>query len=95
MAVYVDPLMEVTPNARWKWRWSCHLLADSEPELHAFAARLGLKRSWFQKKSAPHYDLTANKRALAVQLGAKEVAGQSLAEVLTRLSRRDACSSAV
>jgi hypothetical protein len=28
-------------------RWS-HLIADSQQELHAFAARLGLKRQWFQ-----------------------------------------------
>jgi hypothetical protein len=44
-------------------------------ELHRFAARLGLKRAWFQGQGAvPHYDLTAGIRARAVRLGAVEVA---------------------
>jgi hypothetical protein len=47
--------------------------ADTEDELHVFAARLGLKRSWFQPGSRPeaaHYDLTAGKRSQALVLGA-------------------------
>jgi len=32
-----------------------------------------LKRTWFQNKRIPHYDLTANKRRQAVSLGATEV----------------------
>jgi len=67
--VYVD-------EATWEWRgqfW-CHLLADSIDELHEFAARLGLRRSWFQGSSRfPHYDLTVNKRLLAIRLGAQAV----------------------
>lgn len=70
----VDPLTD------WGWRLgpSCHLYADagdSLEELHSFAARLGLKRAWFQRKPGgglPHYDLTASKRSLAVKLGAVE-----------------------
>lgn len=33
---------------------------DDEKELHDFARRLGLKRSWYQDKVRPHYDLTTN-----------------------------------
>ncbi|MEJ7845494.1 MAG: DUF4031 domain-containing protein [Acidimicrobiales bacterium] len=72
MAVYVDP-------ALWAWRgrrW-CHLLADDEVELHAFAARLGLERRWFQHRAdAPwrdHYDLPDHVRTEAVVLGAVEI----------------------
>lgn len=70
MSVYVDPLVD------WGWRLgpSCHLIADTLEELHEFAARLGLRRSWFQPHSTPHYDLTASKRAAAVALGAVELA---------------------
>lgn len=54
MAIYVDQLRN------WGWRLgpSCHLFTDGpNEELHAFAARLGLKRAWFQKStSGPHYD---------------------------------------
>lgn len=70
MAVYVDKLRD------WGWKLgpSCHLIADTNEELHQFAARLGLKRSWFQAKaSGPHYDLTAGRRARAVELGAVEL----------------------
>lgn len=73
MAVYVDELV-VYPNARGIFRaGSCHLSADSAEELHAFAAKIGMKRAWFQDhRLLPHYDLIASKRALAVALGAIE-----------------------
>lgn len=80
MAVYVDQLFFAEsrdPQAyrvgqRNGHRW-CHLWADSDDELHAFAARLGMKRAWFQDSpSLHHYDLTPEKRALAIRLGALE-----------------------
>lgn len=59
---------------------SCHLTADTEEELHAFAARLGLRRAWFQAKSTtPHYDLTESKRELALKLGAVFVSAREQA----------------
>lgn len=50
----------------------CHLFADEADceELHAFAARIGMQRRWFQ---GDHYDLTPGLRAKAVMLGAKQV----------------------
>lgn len=66
MSVYVD-------EAVWPWkgkRWG-HMMADTIEELHEFAGRFGLKREWFQnKKGVPHYDITKNKRAEAIRLGA-------------------------
>lgn len=51
---------------------SCHLTADTEDELHAFARRLGMKSAWFQVSvsGVAHYDLTPAKRARALELGA-------------------------
>lgn len=51
---------------------SCHLTTDGPlEELHAFAAKIGMKRSWFQEHPlAPHYDLTPSRRELALKLGA-------------------------
>jgi hypothetical protein len=84
MAVYVDDASipaSVRNGSRTHTSTWCHLTADTPEELHAFAAQLGLKRSYFQpgkpiggKPSAFwHYDLTAGKRAQAVSLGAVQV----------------------
>jgi hypothetical protein len=71
MSIYVDSILPCLPNKNWKYKYSCHLIADSIAELHAFAACLGLKRSWYQAfKAIPHYDLTINKRREAVKIGA-------------------------
>lgn len=72
MAVYVD---DAFVDADWgRWSGGGHMQADTVDELHAFAARLGLKRSWFQTKPGrpehDHYDLTASKRRKAIELGA-------------------------
>jgi hypothetical protein len=66
MAVYVDE-----EGIRWRGREWCHLVADSLDELHSFAAKLGLRRSWFQSKTRyPHYDVTTSVRTRAIALGA-------------------------
>jgi hypothetical protein len=74
MSVYVDPLKD------WGWRLgpSCHMTADTDDELHAMAAAIGMKRSWAQDMDQPsqamhHYDLVASRRRRAVAKGAIEV----------------------
>ena len=48
--------------------------ADTLDELHAFAARIGMRREWFQSKPGraenDHYDLTRSGRELAITFGA-------------------------
>ena len=67
--IYVDQ-----PLHFFRGKMYCHLFADTKEELHTFAAKLGLKRHWFQNdKRLPHYDISPLKRAKAVKLGAKEV----------------------
>lgn len=68
MTVYVDD-----SRIRWRGMWMSHLQADSVEELHEFAERLGLKRSWFQAGSRPaaaHYDVSESKRLKAIRMGA-------------------------
>jgi tetratricopeptide (TPR) repeat protein len=80
MAVYVDDYRVPAKVGRHDTRWS-HLWADSQDELHAFAARLGLRRSYFQPGKARgnrpsstwHYDVTDPKREQALQFGAQQV----------------------
>jgi hypothetical protein len=74
--ICIDPLITYPNRPHGHGQW-CHLW-DSEGDqeaLHAFAARLGLQRRWFQNKQhdpcGGHYDLTAGKHVQALRLGAK------------------------
>ena len=79
MSVYVEPCA----NHGWRLGPSCHLIADSLDELHEFAARIGMKREWFQNhKDLPHYDLTVKRRKEAVRLGAKEITRKELVAMI-------------
>jgi len=49
------------------------MFADSLEELHEFANKIGMKKTWFQDRKLPHYDLTVKRRQLALSLGAIEV----------------------
>jgi hypothetical protein len=72
VAVYVDEPLWEAHGRHW-----CHLVADTTPELHAFAARLGLLRQWFQSKPGrpwhDHYDLPEEIRPQAVACGARSL----------------------
>ena len=66
MSVYVDDMVACSRNSNWPYDQACHMAADTVEELHKFARRLGLRRSWFQSGSLPHYDLTIGMRVKAV-----------------------------
>jgi hypothetical protein len=71
----------------------CHMVADTDEELHAMADRIGVARRWYQAKaSTPHYDIALSKRLLAVQYGAIELNRRQLGEWLR--ARRIADSAA-
>lgn len=67
MTVYVD-------DAKLKYgrMQMCHLIADTDAELHAMAAKIGVPRKWHQAPPAhdSHYDICLSKRALALKAGA-------------------------
>ncbi len=77
MATYVDNAL--IQYGRMKM---CHLLADTDDELHAIAKKLGLKRSWFQNKSTKHYDVCKANREKAIKLGAIPVSSRKLVELI-------------
>jgi hypothetical protein len=95
--VYVDALSRYPADgyrdartarvgAREGHRW-CHLYADSDRELHAFAARIGLKRQWAHTSSngVLHYDLVPRRRKAAVAAGATELTAAQALELRRRI----------
>jgi hypothetical protein len=85
MSVYVDPLIEYGGSATFRWTKSCHMYADTEKELHKMAAKIGMKREWFQDHDdLPHYDLVASRRILAIRHGAKEHTLQQMVKFMRK-----------
>lgn len=70
MTVYVDNM-----RARVGRLILCHMIADSEDELHKMASLIGVARRWYQDD---HYDICLAKRAIAVSAGAHEVTYRQL-----------------
>lgn len=66
MPIYVD-----NSKVPYKGKYWCHLMADSLEELHNFASDIGVKKCWFHRSASyPHYDITIEKRELALLSGA-------------------------
>lgn len=84
MAVYVDKLVDYG----WRHGPSCHLIADSVEELIRFAVSIGLRPEWYQPKSSPHFDLTAEGRAAAIANGAIELNNRELVAKLRELRQK-------
>ena len=74
MTVYVDNM-----RAPYHRMVMCHMVADTEEELHAMADKIGVARKWYQ---GDHYDVCLQMRALAVQNGAKEVTQMELGRIV-------------
>ena len=75
MTVYVDD-MHKYPLGRFGRMKMSHLMADTDDELHAMAAQIGIARKWHQDKGRwadSHYDIALSKRSLAVAAGAVEI----------------------
>lgn len=76
MACYVDDM-----RAPYGRLIMCHMLADTEAELHAMADGIGVARKWHQ---GDHYDIALSKRALAVAAGAIEISMRQAAAMHAR-----------
>jgi len=80
VTIYVDDM-----RARVREHIMCHMIADTEAELHDMAARIGIARRSYQDD---HYDVTLDLRAMAVALGAREITWRECS-LMTVLRRRD------
>lgn len=81
MPVYVDNMQ--APFGRMVM---CHMLADTDDELHAMADRIGVARRWHQKPGTvhSHYDICLTKRAIAVRFGAVEITTRETGMIVRR-----------
>lgn len=79
MTVYVDDMR--APLGRMIM---CHMLADSDAELHAMAARIGVARQHHQNAGThhSHYDICQVKRALAIAAGARDISRREVGLLL-------------
>ncbi len=80
MTVYVDDMATAYGRMRM-----CHMIADTEAELHAMADRIGVARKWYQ---GDHYDIAQSKKALALAAGAVPITWRQAA-AMSRIRRRD------
>ncbi len=71
MSVYVDDMR--APLGRMVM---CHMMADTDDELHQMADEIGMKEEWYQHD---HYDIALSRRKIAVQLGAVEITMRDMA----------------
>jgi hypothetical protein len=66
MTVYVDDY-----RAPYRGMKMCHMLADTDDELHAMADKIGISRRHHQNgMSGSHYDIASSKALLAIRNGA-------------------------
>ena len=71
MRIYVDAAIH-----RWRGKLWCHMFSPNIDHLHRFAQEIGMRREWFQdprassKITCSHYDISAQRRQIALDLGA-------------------------
>jgi hypothetical protein len=70
VSIYVDDM-----RLRYGRMIMCHMIADTEQEMHDFADHIGVKRRWFQRD---HYDICLRTKARARQYGAIEVTRRAM-----------------
>ncbi len=86
--IYVDnmALQARVKNITSKWY---HLVSipKNNNELIKFAESIGLKKEWIQKpnKCDSHFDITENKRKLAIQKGAIPITTKELCKKLYKI----------
>jgi hypothetical protein len=86
MAVFVDDMFHHRMGRFGRLKCS-HMVADTDEELHAMAARIGVSEKWWQspdKTSGSHYDIAMSKRALAINAGAIPITMRQLAAMNAR-----------
>ncbi|HEX7324291.1 MAG TPA: DUF4031 domain-containing protein [Rhodanobacteraceae bacterium] len=85
MTVYVDDM-----RAKYGLMVMCHMIADTDAELHAMADHIGVSRRWHQHPGTrhSHYDICLSKRAKAVAAGAVEITRRQTGKIVAERRAR-------
>ena len=81
MPVYVDDM-----RVPARGMIMCHLIADSEEELHLMADTIGVQRKWHQAppRHTSHYDISLGCRQRAIRAGAIQITMRQAAAMTAR-----------
>ena len=81
MPVYVDDM-----QAKYGRMVMCHMIADTDLELHAMASHIGVARRWHQAPPLhrSHYDICRSKKELAIAAGAIPITWRQTAMMTAR-----------
>jgi hypothetical protein len=79
--IYVDDMQMPAIVGRIEAKWS-HMFSDvSVQELKDFGDKIGMRHSWLQNtRGFIHYDVTNDKRAQAIKLGATPISWRDIQE---------------
>lgn len=82
MAVYIDDMFASLGRMKM-----CHMIADTDEELHKMAFAIGMRKEWWQspeKTYASHYDVASGKRLKAIELGAIAITSRQAVALVNR-----------
>lgn len=93
MAVYVDPLNDWGFILKGRPRQTCHMVADTDGELHRMARRMGVNPAWFRRgddtnQYRRHYEITAPFRHIVLRNGATPVSHRQLATMIAQARKK-------
>lgn len=79
--VYIDNMN--APFGRMKM---CHMIADTTEELLQMVDKIGVQRKWIQDagKYSEHFDISLDKKKLAIANGAQEITMMELGRMLSK-----------
>lgn len=78
--IYVDKPTWQKPNGR---KFYAHMVAETLDELHTFAQQIGVKKHFFHRGNKPHYDISVEQHAKALENGATEVSSKQIVAIAT------------
>ena len=79
MSVYVDDMYKYNIGKLGRMKMS-HMIADTKEELIEMVDKIGVNKKWIQKENTEqeHFDISLDKRKLAIQNGAIEISMREL-----------------